>query len=103
MLRFYRQEIKRVESEKEKINCMINSIQNKKTELENEVKTYLFESNNSNNWQIIVINKKKIENYTVQNECLNEVLQSYEDILNKYKDRLKLFQESEAFRHLKLE
>lgn len=102
MLKFYRQEIKRIESEKERINCMINSRKIKQIELEKERQNSVREYDN-NNWQEIVINKTKSDSFITQIECLHEILRSYEEQLNRYTERLRLFQESETFIHAKTE
>lgn len=93
MLKFYRQEIKRIESEKERINCMINSRKIKQIELEKERQKSVRENESNNNWQEIVITKTKLDNFITQIECLHEILRSYEEQLNKYTERLRLFQD----------
>lgn len=100
MEKFYLQEIKRIESDVQKIECMLTSKENKRTALKTEQKS-LIESKSSN-WQEIIVIKTKIENFGKQIECLEEVANTYKKQIQNYQNRIEEEEKTEKFRKLKL-
>lgn len=100
MEKFYLQEIKRIESDIQKIECMIFSRENKITTLKTEHK--VLTENKSTNWQENLIIKTKIENFEIQIECLEEVADTYKKQIQKYKKRIDEDGNTSKFGKLKL-
>lgn len=100
MEKFYLQEVKRIESDVIKIECMLTSRESKRTALKTEHKT-LTESKSSN-WQEILIIKTKIENFEKQIECLEEVADTYKKQIQVYKKRIEEETSAGKFRKLKI-
>lgn len=100
MDKFYLQEINRIESEVEKIECMLSTRENKKIALKSEHKALI--ERKASNWQDILIIKTKIENFETQTDCLIEVAESYKKQANNYKKRLSEEKDTGKFMKLKL-